>query len=705
MTSKQDQNKGAWLGRDAVKRLLACLAAAAVMSALWFCTFPGEFFHQQVRLLQDQFVSRDDNLEPRDDFVLLGVDANSMQMDAVAPGLLESEPTLKKMSADWPWDRSVHAAMIDRLANAGARLIVVDLLLSRAASAEGDRALADAIARHRDKVVLASAFLPTENGGNMRVVEPIDAFLGPLEDETACGFVNFWPHVRDGIVRRAHFSRTLSEVNNEGFHHPDQHRFESLAAVAGRKLGVSVPGGSRRFRLARAKGENLAQVYQPISYYSVFVPGDWEKKYGNGAFFKDKVVFIGPASPIFQDNHDTPAGKIYGVQLHMHVLTAMLENAWYRELDSEQRGYKTFLVLLGAFLACLVCWRWSRPWILILALLAGVGVWVGLESALATSCHYLIAGMASSSTFAAGMVGAVLWQAVAERAQRQQLHRHLRRSMSPDVADAIVRAPEGYYKAAEGNRRKVTVLFTDIRGFTSRSEEQDAGELVAQLNTYLGRMVDVVFRHGGTVDKFIGDAVMATWGALDEADSADQVRQSASAAREMLESLGELNAAWQEDGLQPFRIGIGIHHGEAIVGEVGSDQRTDFTVIGDAVNLASRIEGLTKAFGVDLLVSGAVSEKLGDDSGWIGIAKVRVKGRDGGVALHMPASDKPEENRAVRTLAERYASGDWNSAREQLGALGDHSRFAGVARFYAGLLGDSGTPDPGWDGLITMETK
>ncbi|MFK7911817.1 MAG: adenylate/guanylate cyclase domain-containing protein, partial [Akkermansiaceae bacterium] len=285
------------------------------------------------------------------------------------------------------------------------------------------------------------------------------------------------------------------------------------------------------------------------------------------------------------------------------------------------------------------------------------------------------------------------------------LHRHLRRSMSPDVADAIVRAPDGYYKAAEGNRRAVTVLFTDIRGFTSRSEEQDAGELVTQLNIYLERMVDVIFRHGGTVDKFIGDAIMATWGALGETDSTNQVKQAADSAQEMLGELSELNKRWAKEGLPPFRIGIGIHHGEAIVGEVGSDQRTDFTVIGDAVNLASRIEGLTKAFGVDLMISGKVSEILDAGNSWIEVAKVRVKGREGGVSLSMPKSVDSADNKVMQSLVHEYTSGNWDIAREQLHKLDDQSHFAGVIRFYSDLLSQSENPAADWDGLITMQTK
>ena len=704
MTSKQQQNGKFSMGGGVAKRLLACFMGVSLSALLWVFPFTGEVLNKQTRLIEDYFVRNDHGLQPRKDLVFLGVDADSMQLDSISDEVIRSHPVLDKMSTAWPWDRSVHAAMIDRLAGAGAKLIVVDLIIAQRSSVDGDKALAEAIARHRDKIVLSSAFIPGEDGGQMRVVEPLDALLGPLGNETAIGFVNFWPHAQDGIVRRAHFYKTLSAANHAD-EHPDEPVFQSLASVAAEKIGVTTSGRQKRFRMARIKGENADQVYKARSYYTVFVPEIWESRYANGNFFKDKIVFIGPASPLFQDSHDTPSGPILGAQLHMHVLTALLEDAWYSDYGANDRRRITMFVLLGLVLSFIVCFKLNRTWIIGAAIILGGIFWFYLEQTLVDHRQRLIGSMASLSAYGLGLLCAIIWQAMSERARRQQLHRHLRRSMSPDVADAIIRAPEGYYKAASGNRREVTVLFTDIRGFTHRSEEQDAGELFTQLNTYLERMVEVIFSHGGTVDKFIGDAIMATWGELGESDIDNQLNHSVLAAQKMLDVLGELNKSWEAEGLKPFRIGVGIHHGEAIVGEVGSDQRTDFTVIGDAVNLASRIEGLTKALGVDLLVSATVAEKFYNNSNWIYVAKVRVMGRDGGVSLWTPASVIPEENTVMQLVVNKYTSGDWVSANELLEQINDESHFAGVAKFYRRLLFEVEVPAPDWDGVITIETK
>jgi len=332
----------------------------------------------------------------------------------------------------------------------------------------------------------------------------------------------------------------------------------------------------------------------------------------------------------------------------------------------------------------------------------------------------LFGGWGVGLVFSFEMLGMIIWQAIKERTQRIQLYGHLQRSMSPDVADAIVKAPDGYYRAATGNRKNVTVLFADVRNFTQRSEQQDAEELVSQLNEYLGRMVKVIFAHGGTVDKFIGDAIMATWGALDDSDVAAQNKNAMAAAEGMIVSLAELNEDWKKSGKAPFVIGIGLHHGEAIVGEVGSDQRTDFTVIGDAVNLASRIEGMTKSMGLDLLLTASVAGAPAKDSRWQDVGIVRVKGREEGVTLLTQMRGTDEDRTQFNKALTEFKSGSFTNALETVKSLQGRDGFDGLVRFYQSQItsmthiqnddGEQGGreervgPDD-WDGILRMDTK
>ena len=239
-----------------------------------------------------------------------------------------------------------------------------------------------------------------------------------------------------------------------------------------------------------------------------------------------------------------------------------------------------------------------------------------------------------------GWAVAQSYEMVTERLEKRRLRRDFRRFVSRDVADAMIENPNLWRESAVGVKRPVVVLFSDVRGFTERSEQTDPGDLVKQLNEYLTSMVEVIFRHGGTLDKFIGDAVMAHWGALGSGNTADHARQAVLAANDMIEVLSKLNESWVAAGKAPFKIGVGLHFGEVVAGEIGSPERTEFGVIGDTVNLASRLEGLTKAFHCDVIFSDEVRLAAGIADGFMELGPVRVKGRRNPVKLFGTGNEK-----------------------------------------------------------------
>jgi adenylate cyclase len=201
--------------------------------------------------------------------------------------------------------------------------------------------------------------------------------------------------------------------------------------------------------------------------------------------------------------------------------------------------------------------------------------------------------------------------------------------VSKDVYEQLVANPE--LARLGGHRRQMTVLFSDIRGFTTVSERGEPEDVVHMLNEYFTRMVDLVFRHKGTLDKFVGDMVMALFGApLDDADHADHAVQCALA---MVAELDRLNIKWKAEGRPVLEIGIGINTGPMIAGNIGSDAIMSYTVIGDAVNLGSRLESLTKQYASRIIISAATRDRLTGQYTFRSLGDVVVKGKSQPVAI------------------------------------------------------------------------
>jgi adenylate cyclase len=214
-----------------------------------------------------------------------------------------------------------------------------------------------------------------------------------------------------------------------------------------------------------------------------------------------------------------------------------------------------------------------------------------------------------------------------ERLEKLRTRRTLERYVSRNLVKEILENPDSYYSSLKGVRVPVTILFSDIVGFTSLTEKADPEALVAQLNEYLTGMTSVIFSNGGTLDKFIGDAIMAVWGNVRSLGMAQDAKNCARGALAMRGELRQLNEKWRGEGRMGLGMGIGINQGEVIVGNIGSQERMDPTVIGDAVNLASRLEGLTRIYGVDILVGASAAELVRDECHLRSVARVQVKGK------------------------------------------------------------------------------
>ena len=270
-------------------------------------------------------------------------------------------------------------------------------------------------------------------------------------------------------------------------------------------------------------------------------------------------------------------------------------------------------------------------------------------------------------TFLLAGTGCFGRQYAIEKLEKRRLRRTLERQVSKELADHILSVPEGYFQSLPGVRKPVTILFSDIRSFTSRSEKDDPVELVSQLKEYLDAMGKIVFEYGGVVDKFIGDAVMAVWGNLHSDGPEMDSRNAVAAAVAMQEQLALLNQKWQAEGRDPFEIGIGLNHGEAIFGMMGSEQKQEMTVIGDPVNQAARLEGLTKKFGQGIIVGTSVAEFVHGEFPLRSLGKVRTMGKKeaeelSGVLLGAEDEAAMDWMRRYHEALEAYRRGDLDAA-------------------------------------------
>jgi adenylate cyclase len=279
----------------------------------------------------------------------------------------------------------------------------------------------------------------------------------------------------------------------------------------------------------------------------------------------------------------------------------------------------------------------------------------------------------------------------------------------PELAEEMAEAPDDYNM--EGESREMTVLFTDVRGFTSISEGLDPKALSQLMNAFLTPLTEVIFRHRGTIDKYMGDCIMAFWGA--PVRNPTHARNGILAALEMQQTLKDLQPEFHAKGWPEVKIGVGLNTGRMSVGNMGSKRRRAYTVMGDAVNLASRLEGLTKEYGADIIV-GEDTRAAATGIVFMELDRVRVKGKEVAVAMFEPLGLEgtvPQATldgaEAFREAAAAYRKQDWGDAEARFLRL---EQMAPERKLYKLFLERIATfrshpPGPDWDGAYTFETK
>ncbi len=660
-----------WLNRHRLLILAGiCIFFTASVLGLFFA--PGLPFFSTVwrseQGFEDLLRREGRKTKTHEDFVFLGIDQSTLSFKPFDPEDVKDNRAFQLMTErPWPWSREFWALLLDRLFQSGARLVIFDIIFDK--PADGDAEFRAALDRYRDKVIIGANFDLSSVGvsGGVAVKIPPSSSLiskptlpdgstGTELDDDRVGYVVFFPDALDQKIRSARYTMTDFQL---GRHAPDPSEipYESLSARAAAKLGRSdlVPRdlNPHIFRFSSPT------AYVPYKLWEVFDPALWRANYKNGEFFKDKIVMIGSSAQIQHDVFDTPVSpETPGPVVHLHALAALLDHEFLHD-TSIKTDFAT-IIFFGA-LAWVVLAVVRRATLNLVSLTAISGGYLGLSRLVYDRWGLLIMVVPALTAFLlSGVVGLAL-EYTLERLEKLRTRRTLERYVSKNLVKEILENPGGFYSSLLGARKPVTVLFSDLVGFTTLSEKADPAQLVKQLNRYLSAMVPMVFDNGGTLDKFIGDAIMAVWGNVSSHGPASDSKAAVRAALGMRRVMPELNAAWAEEGIKPLAFGVGINQGEAVVGNIGSyapHERLDPTVIGDAVNLASRLEGLTRVYSVDILVGPTVAEYVRDEFYLRSVARAQVKGKTEPVDIYTPVGAKDDNiNPELVKWLETYEEG------------------------------------------------
>jgi adenylate cyclase len=421
-----------------------------------------------------------------------------------------------------------------------------------------------------------------------------------------------------------------------------------------------------------------------------------------------RIALVGASAPGLVDLRATPVGRIFpGVEIHANLIAGMLDGTIKQRppyvIGAEVVLLLLFGVALAVLLPLLTPLRATLVFVLGLALMAGlnVAVWTQADIALPLAAGLLMI----IALFALNMS----YGYFVETRSKRQFTELFGQYVPPELVDEMARDPAKY--SMEGKNEVLTVLFTDIRGFTSIAEGLDPKALAALLNEFLTAMSLVIRNHRGTLDKYMGDAIMAFWGA----PVADPLHAShaLAAALAMQAELARLNPAFRARGWKEIKIGVGLNTGPMNVGDMGSRLRKAYTVMGDAVNLASRVEGLTKDYGAPIIVGQATREAV---SGIVfrELDRVRVKGKDEPVAIFEPigpenevGKERVEELKLWSQALKLYRARSWDQAELILFNLQRLYPGTPLYSLYADRVARyrHESPGPGWDGVTAFETK
>lgn len=554
----------------------------------------------------------------------------------------------------FPWTRSVWARVVDRLSEDGAKVIVFDVFFTEPENTKSDDLLQQAI-RRSGRVILPVVFDFSKAGfketgftdkkldfmtfSSYAVLKHVDDPFSPLKAEI----------VLPPLYRFSSVAESLAHINMV----PDDDgtlRWEMLAISY--QGDYFAPIGLQAARLYRGlKSEDLALDYRggvalgdtsiptdehgrmlinyrgPTGTFPTYSIADILDRAMPAGTFKDKIVLIGATAIGIYDLRVTPlSNNMPGIEKHASVVDNILRKDF---LHHTEFSVPVLIVLFAVVLGLAIPRLGAK---------AGAALFLVLFAGYLGFVYYLfvVKGIWFNLVYPAsalffGYTSQTAYRFFMEERRARDIRKMFSSYVSKRIVDELIRDPSK--TKLGGDRKEITVLFSDIRGFTSFSEKHEPEEVVSLLNEYLGAMTEIVFEHEGTLDKFVGDAIMALWGApIGQPDHAERAVRCAVA---MIAKLKQLQAKWTSEGRYVIDIGIGINTGDMVVGNMGAEgKKMDYTVIGDNVNLGARLEGLTRKYNNHIIISEYTYAKVKDIVEAKELDSVTVKGKENPVVVY-----------------------------------------------------------------------
>ncbi|MDP6491505.1 MAG: adenylate/guanylate cyclase domain-containing protein [Kiritimatiellia bacterium] len=614
------------------------------------------------------------------------------------------------MGLGWPWPREIYAAIIGFCQSAQARSLTFDVLFTEASEyADQDQALGAAIAA--GPPFAGAVFF--EHG---KATFPIPEVA---TNATVLGSV-LGDADPDGIIRRIRPS-----VTHEGITYPtlglaallaaDTHPLarhspqgdggtsdlrpliSDLSRRSEAKTDLPLPLDRSGRAILRWRGDTSAyRIYSAQSVIQSYLRiQSGEKPVVEPETLKDKYVFFGFTAPGLMDLRSTPISPVYpGVGVHATLLDNALSGDLMRELPA---AWSVLCILLVAMVAGITGRRSTTTWQVILACAALLPLPLVLAFGTYAGGWWLPVA-APTLAVALGLSASIIVNYAMEGRQKRFIKGAFKQYLNPALVDRLTATPESLKLG--GELRELSIFFSDVAGFTGISEHLGPEALTSLLNTYLTAMTNIILEEGGTIDKYEGDAIIAFWNA--PLDLPDHPVRAVRAAIRCQAKLDEMRPVLKEEYGKEIHARIGVNTGPVVVGNMGSDQRFDYTFLGDAGNLASRLEGINKQFDTAILISEYTAAKLDDSISLQEISRVRVVGRKEPVRVFRPLPESTDPAPFAAAL-NAYYEGNFEEAATQFTSLAPADPTAAI--YAARCQAIAQNPPEDWNGVWEMTEK